>query len=149
MIKVRCTLIGMDINLGYADRGFQVFGSLDEINETFDVITMFDVLEHLDDETRNKYIAWINEHLRPGGYLIISTPNINNFYMLRWFWDNPEHKRPYTDVAIRRLFNNYDIRKKEIHPFVNPLKILRCWLAGTSFYTAVVYFMKKKVASKL
>ena len=42
---------------------------------SFDAVTMFDVLEHIPDDT--KAIAEALRVLRPGGFLLISTPNEN------------------------------------------------------------------------
>lgn len=76
----------------------------------FDIITLFDVLEHLTNFT--KLADLIRESLRPGGILLITTPNANSvtrFLSVKNFTgeiDNT-HKTlftPYTlDFFLRRL----------------------------------------------
>lgn len=59
------------------EKGFNIFnGPLQELNfpeESFDVITMFDVLAHLKDPV--SYINTSVKLLKPDGYLIIKTPH--------------------------------------------------------------------------
>ena len=40
---------------------------------TYDAVTLFHVLEHLDDP--NEVLQWVRERLNPGGALIIAVPN--------------------------------------------------------------------------
>jgi len=47
--------------------------------DSFDIITMFDVLEHLPREKENKVFSRIYKILRPKGKLIISVPNYHFF----------------------------------------------------------------------
>lgn len=78
--------------------------------KTFDVITMFDVLEHL--YNFEYFEKMINNHLKEGGYLVLTTPNANS--LLRFILghenytgeQNSTHKllfTPYTlDFFLRR-----------------------------------------------
>ena len=52
--------------------GFDVRASIDGLG-CFDVITLFHVIEHLEDPLA--YLALFAEHLQPGGRLVIETPN--------------------------------------------------------------------------
>src|SRR3989338_11004834 len=45
-----------------------------QLNQKFDVVTMLDVIEHLDNV--GIALARIQKHLNPGGRLIITTPNM-------------------------------------------------------------------------
>lgn len=61
-----------------------LIGTLDTISfskNSFDVVTLFDVLEHLPKNTEIKTFKIINSLLKPGGYFIITTPN-NNFFSI-------------------------------------------------------------------
>lgn len=48
-----------------------------EIHERFDIISFFEVLEHLDNPVR--FIEHIRGLLKPGGHIIPSVPNRNSF----------------------------------------------------------------------
>jgi cyclopropane fatty-acyl-phospholipid synthase-like methyltransferase len=52
--------------------------SLAEINEQFDLIILFEVIEHLELEKGVEMLRRLHELLVDGGILIISTPNIFN-----------------------------------------------------------------------
>jgi SAM-dependent methyltransferase len=75
-------------------RGHQGFSSLDEVNETFDIITAFDVIEHLYDVPH--FLKVCNSKLAAGGYLILLTGDVgckssklsgSNW----WYVQYPEH----------------------------------------------------------
>jgi 2-polyprenyl-3-methyl-5-hydroxy-6-metoxy-1,4-benzoquinol methylase len=67
--------------------------SLDEIDGQFDLITLFEVIEHLDLEQGMKMLRRLHELLVDGGKLIISTPNIFNPGR---FWFDATHKVAYS-----------------------------------------------------
>jgi SAM-dependent methyltransferase len=67
--------------------------SLDEIDEQFDLIILFEVIEHLELDQGMELLSRLNELLVDGGKLIISTPNI--FHPNR-FWTTATHKTAYS-----------------------------------------------------
>jgi SAM-dependent methyltransferase len=68
------------------------FYSLEEIQETFDGVFLFEVIEHLDLEEGQRLLRRIHELLREGGFLILTTPNIFNPGR---FWRDATHKVAY------------------------------------------------------
>jgi len=71
---------------------FHDFYSLDEIRETFDVVFLFEVIEHLDLEEGVRLIGKIFDLLNQGGRLILTTPNIFNPSR---FWRDATHRVAY------------------------------------------------------
>jgi len=65
--------------------------SLDDVDETFDLVMLMEVIEHLSTEQGADMLKRIHELVRPGGLLIVSTPNM--FHPNR-FWDS-DHLTPY------------------------------------------------------
>jgi SAM-dependent methyltransferase len=84
-------------------------GDLSEINfgnEKFDVVTCFEVIEHIQDLT--SFINHIKNILRPGGLLYLSTPNINslNSRLLKQNWNvlcYPEHLSYFSKKSLNHL----------------------------------------------
>jgi len=67
--------------------------SLDEIDEQFDLIILFEVIEHLELEQGVVMLGRLRKLLPDGGTLIISTPNIFNPGR---FWVDATHKTAYS-----------------------------------------------------
>ena len=78
-------------------------------DQTFDVITMWHVLEHVDDlKTQTKELMRL---LKPGGRLIIALPNFQSFdcqyYKEKWAaWDVPRHLNHFSPGCIRGIIQS-------------------------------------------
>ncbi|MDQ3534332.1 MAG: class I SAM-dependent methyltransferase [Bacteroidota bacterium] len=75
-------------------KGHKVFSSFDEVEEKYDIITAFDLVEHLYDF--NSFITKCFNSLNKNGLLIILTgnPNCNTARLLGgkwWYYNFPEH----------------------------------------------------------
>ena len=86
-----------------------ITGTLDEAQletEAFDVITMWDVLEHL--PSPKGTLLRCHELLKPGGMCVFSIPNLVSFdrYLFgkHWIgWDPPRHFNLLTDRTLNQL----------------------------------------------
>jgi GT2 family glycosyltransferase/SAM-dependent methyltransferase len=100
-------------------------------DESFDAVTMFDLLEHVIDDRQAVREAF--RVLRPGGFLLVSTPNENWRYPYYRFMKRfcpPEEKlfaewghvrRGYSRALIEELVEFPAIRTAS---FINPLTVL-------------------------
>lgn len=68
------------------------YRTLDEIKEKFDVIFLFEVIEHLALEEGMDMLRRIHSLLKGGGHLILTTPNVFNPSR---FWRDATHKVAY------------------------------------------------------
>lgn len=68
------------------------FYSMEEIRETFNVVFLFEVIEHLELEAGVELLQRAYELLQPGGRLILTTPNIFN---PNRFWRDATHRVAY------------------------------------------------------
>ncbi len=85
----------------------------------FDVVVLFHVLEHLDSPRRT--LGEIHRLLRPGGVVIIETPNIASFWFRllgrRWRQFIPDHYYFFSPVTLTRLLQESGFRVLELtHP---------------------------------
>lgn len=86
-----------------------ITGTLDEIQfdpESFDVITMWDVLEHLPNPKQT--LVKCHGLLKPGGIIVFSIPNLRSYdrYLFgeHWIgWDPPRHFNLFTDSTLVEL----------------------------------------------
>jgi len=93
---------------------------LEKLSEnSFDVITLWHVLEHLPDlET---HIKVFKKLLKPNGTLIIAVPNHKSFDANHYkqFWaayDVPRHLWHFSQISIKKLFQNFQIKLNKTIP---------------------------------
>jgi 2-polyprenyl-3-methyl-5-hydroxy-6-metoxy-1,4-benzoquinol methylase len=82
-------------------------------NESFDLITALDVVEHIDDDIGS--LKAIRHLLKPSGKAVITVPA----YMFLWssFDDMNEHKRRYTLPELRQKLNSAGFQIEKISYF--------------------------------
>lgn len=104
--------VGADLEVGSID------DDLERFHGQMDVVTMFDVLEHLPDP--NRALRQCHRVLRPGGHLFLTTPDAGSVMsrLLRRHWyyvDMDEHVALFTrgnahTVLERSGFEQLDVR---------------------------------------
>jgi 2-polyprenyl-3-methyl-5-hydroxy-6-metoxy-1,4-benzoquinol methylase len=88
-------------------------------NQSFDVITMWHVLEHVPDlDTQIKELKRV---LKPNGTLIVAVPNFKSFDAKHYgkFWaayDVPIHFWHFSKTAIKLLFGKEEMKLEKILP---------------------------------
>jgi ubiquinone/menaquinone biosynthesis C-methylase UbiE len=97
MLFPGATITNLDFDASYADAPCNHLENVTFVcadatnlpfeNSSFDVVTMFDLLEHVPDDA--KAVSEAKRVLRPGGFLLVSTPHIS--------WKFPFHP------ALRRI----------------------------------------------
>lgn len=102
-----------------------------QLNGQFDFLTALETLEHMDDTDR--FLEQCREHLKPGGYYMISTPNINSLrnrvtVPLGSYPAGLEYK---TVVHHVRLYN---VEKLKLHLAEHGFRVLSVF--GVSFLPA-------------
>lgn len=87
---------------------------IDELkNESFDLITMWHVLEHVDDLKTE--IAHLEKLLKRGGRLVLALPNYKsydaNYYKEHWAaYDVPRHLNHFCKISIGNIFKNSHLK---------------------------------------
>jgi len=97
----------------------KVYESLNNLEETFDIITMWHVLEHI--PNLEEYIIQLKKLLKPNGYLIIAVPNYKSFdaKYYKEFWaayDVPRHLWHFSKKSISLLFKKVEMEVIKIIP---------------------------------
>lgn len=104
--------------------------------EAFDVITMFNVLEHmtnLDEVMANNY-RW----LKPGGLLVVEVPNVNSIQRKifggNWVhWDVPRHIFHFSPETLRKLAEKSGFKVIEEYSLPFSSHEVAGWLHSLSF----------------
>lgn len=93
-----------------------VFSFLAKCQNQFDVITGFEIIEHVDKP--REFIKLIYNALKNNGYLCLSTPNHNRIGPKKEFWDFPYHhlsrwsKKSLEGLVNSENFKNIDVTEE-------------------------------------
>ncbi len=96
-------------------------GSLNLEKESFDLITAIEVIEHL--ENPRAMIREFYRLLKPGGYILVSTPNNESIRAILALWfrghfvsflskDYPAHITALTSLDLQRIFTENNFSSK-------------------------------------
>ncbi len=94
------------------------------VNDKFDLVTMFDSLEHIDDDIQ--VVQDTFRILRDGGYLIISVPAFQS--LMTWRETQLGHKRRYSIKRLHRLLtdNGFEVLfNRYMYAALFPLLVLK------------------------
>ncbi len=83
----------------------------------FDIITMWHVLEHVDN--LQDEVSQLSRLLKPGGRLVVALPNFRSYdarhYKDKWAaWDVPRHLNHFSKDTIVRLFSETDLKMNHV-----------------------------------
>lgn len=89
-------------------------------DDYFDVVTMWDVIEHLRDPFTT--LVEIRRVLKPGGKLIISTPNADSWdaHLFGRYWiglDFPRHLYVFSSKTLSRLLKRANLQPEKVFCF--------------------------------
>jgi hypothetical protein len=77
------------------------YRSFEEIGERFDLVLLFEVIEHLELDKGKEMIGRIFSILNPGGKVIATTPNV---FKPGQYWKDATHRTPYHYADLGGLF---------------------------------------------
>ena len=102
------------------NKGVSFANNLSDLkNDSFDVITMWHVLEHV--ANLDEYIFELKRLIKPTGTILIAVPNYKsfdaNYYGKFWAaFDVPRHIWHFSKTAIQKLFAEKDMKLVEVLP---------------------------------
>lgn len=92
-------------------------------NQYFDVITCFEVIEHLREPSN--MLTEVHRILKNDGCFIISTPNVSWWYLRLklllgiWSFHDPDHIRFFTPRSLKECLNFFGFKVVKINSFFN------------------------------
>jgi 2-polyprenyl-3-methyl-5-hydroxy-6-metoxy-1,4-benzoquinol methylase len=116
-----CTYAKRNFNLNVKNQNIHEFFRQNKIK--FDVIFMFDVIEHLDDP--DLVLKLCSNNLNSKGRLIISTMNMDSLFAKlcgsNYQWIVPMHKFYFSDYSIKKFLNKNNL---EMYKIINDVRII-------------------------
>lgn len=129
---------GIDISTTEIDYARQEYGSeskrffalppraLSDDCRDYDVATVVEVIEHLSPAELDDVLGATIERLRPGGKLVVTTPNfrsawplvemlVNRFGELNY---GPQHINRFTPRRLRRLLRDFGLEDVRVNPYL-------------------------------
>lgn len=119
-------VLGVEPNLNARQAALEKVGKdlildieLKNIAETFDIITLWHVLEHIPNLCR--FIEDLKNHLNPGGEILIAVPNYLSldakFYKQYWAaYDVPRHLWHFSPQSMQQLFESFGMKIEKKYP---------------------------------
>ncbi len=147
----RTTYKSMDIDPAYPHD----YSSFDEIGEKFDMILLFEVIEHLGLEEGREMVKRVYQVLKPGGRVVLTTPNV---FTPGRYWKDATHCTPYHYEELGGLLLGQEFELLEIcrmfnAPFLEYL--LKVYVFSSLFrflgidYTKSIMVVAQKAPSPL
>ena len=100
----------------------------------FGLIVALDVFEHLSRQEAWELLECAHRALRPGGRLVIQTPNGDSPWAGNLFFGDPTHRHCYAPLLLEKLLRaaHFDqVGSRPCGPVpTSPLQRLRCWAWG-------------------
>jgi len=89
------------------------------VSQTFNVITLWHVLEHV--QHLHRYLDEIKRLIKPGGVVIIAVPNHTSFDAVKYkeYWaayDVPIHLYHFSPASMRTVLGLHGLKLKEMRP---------------------------------
>jgi len=122
----------MDIDPSYSHD----YSSFEEIQETFDMVLLFEVIEHLGLDEGREMVRNIYQILKPGGRVILTTPNV---YTPGRYWKDVTHRTAYHYEELGGLLLRQDFEILEICRVFN--EPLISFLAKVYLFSPVFRFL--------
>jgi 2-polyprenyl-3-methyl-5-hydroxy-6-metoxy-1,4-benzoquinol methylase len=94
---------------------------LENNKSSFDAILLIEVIEHLEEDARKVVLGQIHDLLKPGGIVIISTPNNENFNqnlicnpVTKEVYHRWQHVYSWTGKSLSAEIERYGFRTREV-----------------------------------
>lgn len=108
------------IKQGWADK-------LDFPNKSFDLVSLFDVIEHVPVNTEEKVFGEINRVLKANGHLLISTPCANIFAKLTdpaWYFGH----RHYSEEQLLKMLEKTGFKTTHVAALGGVWEVVGMWV---------------------
>jgi len=109
------------------------------LDESQDLIITLAVIEHISD--LDHFFSEIKRVIKPGGVVYITTPNFK--YCYKNFYDDPTHKKPFTELSLKQSMEIYSFKYVSVYPGLR-CKPARMYTRRRAFKRAASILFREK-----
>ncbi len=113
-------------------------------SECFDVIFLFDVLEHIQASQQISFLRSLSSTLKIGGQLLVKVPNANSLLAARWRYVDWTHTSSFTEVSLDFVCLNAGLSEPEYLTDDSSVRPRLVWLPRPSL---VRYYLRQLLRS--
>lgn len=95
---------------------------LAEVDRKWDVVSMIDVIEHFSKSEAFVLLRLVRGVLKPGGRVILQTPNMQNPFASLNLYHDLTHEWAYTEASIEQLLRASGFRQVQTRPAEYPAR---------------------------
>jgi len=93
---------------------------LADVDRKWDVVCMIDVIEHFSKSEAFELLQLVRQVLKPGGRVILQTPNMQNPFASLNLYHDLTHEWAYTEASIEQLLRACGYRNVQTRPAEYP-----------------------------
>ncbi len=110
--------------------------------ETYDIVFIFDVLEHVPVEDQINFLRHLATLLKPYGHLFVKVPNANALLASRWRYIDWTHHSSFTEASLDFVLLNCGFSEIKYFPDESQIKPNYWWIPRislTRFYLKSIF----------
>jgi len=137
--------IGEEQNIFLNSKGlnvsqFDIFEFLQTDNKTYDLITLFDVLEHFKKDEIVELLPLLKERLSQGGVLIVRLPNGEAIFKGSIMYGDFTHETYFTKRSMIQLFKTFGFSSVDVYPTYSFGKSFKAKVAKFIYFSYVKFY---------
>lgn len=110
--------------------------------ENFDIVFLFDVLEHVQVDNQISFMRSIASLLRPEGLIYVKVPNASSLLASRWRYIDWTHRSSFTEASLDFVLMNSGFAQPTYHRDEYQIKPVYWWIPRLSlmrFYMKTLF----------
>lgn len=115
-----------------------IYNLAEQSPDSIDVLFLMDVLEHVPVVEQMRFIKCLYTLLKPGAQLVLTVPNANSTFAMRWRYIDWTHHCAFTEHGVEFLALNQGFEHVQILPFEYSLPLKFPFIHQPRFWTAIV-----------
>lgn len=115
-----------------------IYELADSAPGSLDLIFLLDVLEHIPVAEHMRFVSCLSRLLKPGARLVLTVPNANSTFAMRWRYIDWTHQCAFTEHGVEFVALNQGFQNVQFLPFEFGTPLRFPFVHQPSFWTAIL-----------